>query len=565
MMFLGCKNTLTVAEKKVQTVCNPVNLSYRFRPETDEVSRREAADPTVITFKGEYWLFASKSGGYWHSKDLTHWQFVLSNEIPTEDYAPTAIVLNDTIYLVVSSKKNKKVYQTADPISGKWMVKDSLDMAVEDPCLFQDTDKKLYLYWGCSNVNPLYGSEIDPKTFAFIGEKKELVTANSAEHGWEVRGDYNTQYDNAPWIEGSWMNKYDGKYYLQYSAPGTQAKSYSDGVYVSDYPLGPFNVAENNPFAYKPEGFACGAGHGSTFVDVYGNFWHVGTISISVKHKFERRIGFFPAFFDSEGNLYSCTKYGDYPFIIPDKKISTFDDIFPHWMLLSYKKAVTVSSALEGFNAQNINDENIRTYWSAASGGDNEWVTIDLGVASDVFAIQINFAEHDTHLYGRVKGLRYRYVVDGSMDNSKWTTVIDKSQNNSDNSHDYMQLKDKVTYRYFRIRNMEVPGGTFAISGFRIFGKGAGEKPQMVNQLNVKRNQKDKREVTLSWNKSENATGYNISYGFGENKLYQNYMVYGDTTVIIRSLNSLQKYFFTIEAFNENGITKNELIKSTKN
>ena len=47
------------------TICNPVNLSYRFC--LDAPSRREAADPTMVVFKGEYFLFASKSGGYFHS------------------------------------------------------------------------------------------------------------------------------------------------------------------------------------------------------------------------------------------------------------------------------------------------------------------------------------------------------------------------------------------------------------------------------------------------------------------------------------------------------------------
>ena len=53
------------------TFCNPLNLDYRFQ--LDEPSRREAADPTMVVFDGQYWLFASKSGGYWHSRDLVQW------------------------------------------------------------------------------------------------------------------------------------------------------------------------------------------------------------------------------------------------------------------------------------------------------------------------------------------------------------------------------------------------------------------------------------------------------------------------------------------------------------
>lgn len=49
-------------------------------------------------------------------------------------------------------------------------------------------------------------------------------------------------------------------------------ESYADAVYVSKNPLGPYTLAAHNPFAYKPEGFACGAGHGSIFRDVHGNY-----------------------------------------------------------------------------------------------------------------------------------------------------------------------------------------------------------------------------------------------------------------------------------------------------
>src|SRR5690606_29336030 len=147
------------------------------------------------------------------------------------------------------------------------------------------------LYWGCSNVNPLYGVEVDfNNNFAFKGKPLELIHGDPDQHGWEVPGDYNTITDRRPWIEGAWMNKVNGKYYLQYSGPGTEFKSYSDGVYVADSPLGPYQLQAHNPFAYRPEGFAAAAGHGSTFSDTYGNYWHIGTITISQKHMFERRL-----------------------------------------------------------------------------------------------------------------------------------------------------------------------------------------------------------------------------------------------------------------------------------
>ncbi|MEZ5106020.1 MAG: family 43 glycosylhydrolase [Draconibacterium sp.] len=559
IFVFGCQTPQKSETMPVKTFCNPLDLSYRFC--LDQPSRREAADPTIVWFRDRYFLFASKSSGYWHSKDLADWTFVETNEIPVEEYAPTAITINDTLYFLASSTEQSNIYKSADPLSGHWVIaREKLDTPVWDPAFFLDDDNRLYLYWGCSNINPLYGVELDyNNNFSFIGQPVELKYPNPAELGWEVPGDYNTM-TQSPWIEGAWLNKHNGKYYLQYAGPGTEFKSYSDAVYVSENPLGPYELQQHNPFAYKPEGFASGAGHGSTFADQYGNFWHIGTITISQKHMFERRLGLYPAFFDEQGTLYSITKYGDYPLVIPQKKISGFDEIFPGWMLLSYGKKVVVSSSNDSLPATNITDENIRTYWAAQSGNAGENVVLDLGKSYDVYAVQINFAEHNTHIHGREKGLCYQYTVEFSADGNSWKMLIDKSGNETDNTHVYVQLPEKVSGRYLKLTNVEVPDGNFALSGFRVFGLGNDEAPAKVDSFTATRNQQDKRSVTLTWDKSEGANGYNISYGAEQNKLYQNYMVYGNTTVTINSLNAGLGYYFTIEAFNENGITKSNLL-----
>ena len=44
-----------------------------------------------------------------------------------------------------------------------------------------------------------------------------------------------------------------------------------------------------------------GAGHGDTFQDKHGNWWHVASTVISQRHMFERRIGFFPVQFTQDG------------------------------------------------------------------------------------------------------------------------------------------------------------------------------------------------------------------------------------------------------------------------
>jgi len=549
---------LSGSEQRIPTTfCNPIDLSYRFQLE--EPSRREAADPTIVWFKDRYYLFASMSSGYWHSKDLIQWDFIETNQIPTEEYAPCAVAIGDTLYFLASSQEKSTIYKSDNPMSGKWTVaKDALKVPVWDPALFLDSDNRLYLFWGCSNVNPIFGVELDTKTFDFIGEPQSLLYANPSKHGWEVPGDYNTLTNQSPWIEGPWINKHNGTYYLQYAGPGTEYKSYSDGVYTSQNPLGPYTCQPHNPFAYKPEGFAAGAGHGSTFRDLYGNYWHIGTITISQKHVFERRLGLYRTFIDKDGILFCDTRYGDFPIKIQDQTVQFDRTTKPEWMLLSYGKPVTVSSAQENHPASFINDEDIRTYWAASGGAPGEFASIDLGSVSSVYALQLNFAEDETHILGRQPGIIHRYQVLTSQDGNTWEMLIDRSDNTTDNTHVYVELPQIRSCRFVKVINLEVPGGSFAMSGFRIFGIGSGSKPATVSNLKVDRNPDDRRSVTLTWQGVENATGYVICYGIDPEKLYQSCMVFGKTSHTINSLDVTQEYFYTIETFNENGVTESE-------
>ena len=129
-----------------------------------------------------------------------------------------------------------------------------------------------------SNVFPIYGIEIafEDGKLIYKGEATTLFKLHPEKHGWERFGqDHNGLLANGqptkPYVEGAWVTKHDGKYYLQYGAPGTEFNAYANGTYVSDKPLGPFEYADYNPIAYKPGGFVEGAGHGSTFQDAYGN------------------------------------------------------------------------------------------------------------------------------------------------------------------------------------------------------------------------------------------------------------------------------------------------------
>src|SRR5690606_26981827 len=100
----------------------------------------------------------------------------------------------------------------------------------------------------------------------------------------------------------------------------------------------------------------------------------------------------FPAFFDSDGLLYGDMYFGDYPHYAPSEKEK--NGAFTGWMLLSYKKPVKSSGSAEGYTAENMLDENVKTFWLAPKNDDNQWFEIDLLNQYTINAIQINYHDH---------------------------------------------------------------------------------------------------------------------------------------------------------------------------
>ena len=569
--------------------CNPLNIPYKFQHYNKQASR-EAADPTLIFFKGKYYLFASMSAGFYWSEDMLGWQWHENRNLDLYRYAPDVRQFGDYLIFSASDREPCTFWRTQDPFSDQFE-KISEPFAFWDPALFVDDDGRIYFYWGCGSVQPIYGQELNPKTFEPIGEKKELIWGQEKEHGWE-RPNYpgapkkqgkdplpvriymlmmrlSGRGPDKPYIEGAYMNKWNGKYYLQYAAPGTELATYANGVYVGDDPLGPFTYQAHNPFSSKPGGFITGAGHGSTIEDEYNNLWHASTMRISVNANFERRLGIFPAGLDKDGILFCNQSFADYPWQIPTGKFNPMD-IKPQWMLLSYKKHGSASSSQAGHGPEQALDEDIRTNW-CAQGSAGEWYQLDLGNTYEVYGVQINFAEVGVPMLIKDKSecssiaasnryidsdhnLKTRYLLEGSIDGQNWHTLTDKRTADSDLSHDYLQF-DGAPLRYLRITATELPyDEAFSLSGLRVFGKGNGKLPAPVTTMTAQFT--DEMTAQIRWPQVSGAMGYDIKYGIAPDKLYSSYMVYESPQVSLTTLNSGQSYYIRIDSFNETGITE---------
>lgn len=573
LLAVGCVAATTflpVAQNlRMDTYCNPLNVDYTYMiyDAGRDISYRSGADPAVVEFRGEYYMFVTRSNGYWHSTDLQNWNFITPKGYwyPQGCNAPAAHNYKDSVLYVCGDPSGvMSVMSSDDPKSGVWTPGVGIIANLQDPDLFIDDDGSAYMFYGSSNVYPIRAIELD-RTHNFLpktDERVPLFGLDLDKHGWERFGEnHTTDTDLGGFIEGPWMTKHNGKYYLQYGSPGTEFNVYGDGVYVADHPMGPYTYQKHNPVSYKPGGYMNGAGHGSSVKGPGGMWWHFASMSLSINVNWERRLCMFPMGFDEDGIMYCDTRFGDYPRYAPS--VSQKRGQFRGWMLLSYKKPVTVSSQVGDYAAAGLTDELTKTFWLAEKNDDSQWVVIDLQNPASVCAVQVNYYDYKTGMYGRYPNLRHRYQIEGSIDGKEWKVLIDKSNSYKDTPNDYTELEFPEKVRYVRYKNIEVPTPSLAISEIRVFGLGEGKAPQKVKKLNLER-QADRRDIAISWTPVKGAQGYNVLWGIAPDKLYSSWMVYDANELFMKSLTVDQDYYFSIEAFNENGVSERTEVQHVK-
>ena len=87
--------------------CNPLNIGYKYQHIMklrdgglgENCVCREAADPSMILFKGKYYIFPSMTAGFLSSDDMVSWEYhPFLSEIPVCDYAPDVREVGEYMY-----------------------------------------------------------------------------------------------------------------------------------------------------------------------------------------------------------------------------------------------------------------------------------------------------------------------------------------------------------------------------------------------------------------------------------------------------------------------------------
>lgn len=251
------------------------------------VSHIYTADPSAHVFNGKIYIYPSHDidakdvkedddGGHFAMRD---YHILSMDKIggPVKDngvaldikdipwagrqlWAPDAAYKNGTYYLYFPVKDKQDVFHLGvatskspvgpfkaepQPMKGTYSI---------DPCVFQDTDGKSYLYFGGiwggqlqrwdNNQYDAKGALKKPDEVAYLprvarlaADMKELAEPVKAVQLLDETGKPFLEKDNDKrFFEAAWLHKYNGKYYFSYSTGDTHNLCYA----IGDSPYGPF-------------------------------------------------------------------------------------------------------------------------------------------------------------------------------------------------------------------------------------------------------------------------------------------------------------------------------------
>jgi xylan 1,4-beta-xylosidase len=490
--------------------CNPLPMVSGGRTAA-------SGDVTVIRDSGKYYMYCT-GGGAWISDDLLHWTLQRVSNVPV---APDVVKYNGAFFMCGNSGPLLKAENPLGPFTkvGDWPEKTDGWYGPFDMHIFVDHDNKPYLYYPGRGVNGIFVVELDQHDLTkFASRPKRLFTFNK-DHLWECYGEMN-EYTDVAWIEGPWMLKRNGTYYLQYSASGTQWKTYASGYYTAKSPLGPFTYSPNNPLLRRTEGIVTGTAHGSIVEGPDRRLWQFYTIVLN-NPPGGRRIGMDPVAFDRDGNM--SVRLTDTPQWAPGFMADPAKDCDSGSVPVSINKVRAMnalsrsSSEQPGRYAAYAVDNSSGTWWEPSPDDAQPTLTLDLGSATRFDVTQLFTIDSVRLLFtggrgfgGRSSGSRggtsgagpspaaptrrsetnaastttvplstdaYQYRIEASPDGSVFTTVLDQSTNTVIRNTIFEEIPP-TQCRLVRLTMINWPRATpLGMIEFTVFGRSSGALP----------------------------------------------------------------------------------------
>lgn len=481
--------------------CNPLPIETSSKDGSP--SGVSLGDVTIVREGDSYYIF-NTGGGAWVTKDLVDWKYqpVLGARVPV---APHVVKYNGMFYM---SGNNAPLYHSKNILGpyellGPWLDEKGQPWTgvsngfkwegAFDVFIFIDDDNKPYLYFPGRSTDGIYVAPLDPKQLNRFAAAPKHLFGFDPSHKWEHWGEAN-EYANVAWIEGPWVIKRNGTYYLQYSASGTQWMNYATGYYTSKSPLGPFKYAPNNPLMLKTTGVVTGAGHGSMIQAPDGNWWQFYTLVLP-SFPGGRRLGMDPVGFDKNGNMFvKVTETPQWaPGVLANPAAGNDSGSIP--LTINKMSAMNqrggASSERPGHEAPYATDNYNGTWWEPAEDDKQPTLTVDLGSITEwehpeYFIVDSARIQFTTGRFGRGFSGRnqqqpapqsgattaFRYKIEVSEDGKTYTTILDKTNNNRTKYTEFDELPP-TKCRFVRLVMTDWPRRStpLGILDFTVFGK----------------------------------------------------------------------------------------------
>ncbi len=457
-----------------KTYCNPTPLpdypiGRTCYTNLDGKTFRETADPSVIYEDGKWYLYPSCGMAYW-SDDFIHWNH---ERLDTYDigYAPTVVKHKGKFYLTACLSD---IYVGDTPLGpfkslGAFKKTSGEEIKFYDPMVFSDDDERLYIYY--YNVGGgIGGAELDKDDpTQLITEPALMFPYDTVNHEWERLGDW-CQDGNNSCIEGPWMYKRNGVYYLTYCGPGTEWQTYAMGAYKGPTPMGPWTYMETSPFITKKSGIVRGPGHGCIVDGPNGTTWAFYTCTVCYSHPFERRIGYDPIGFDENGDINPC-EATEIPQYVPGYNSEPEKGNNVGIIPLTQRCLTTASSYIEGRNPIYAVDDSMITWWQPTANDPKPSLTFKLSdLNMNICSMRIIWRDVGISVRDNVAPGPFKYIVEAKEFEGDWVTVLDESANDKDMLIDYKPIKE-MKAKFVRLTITGHPEGvTPAVTNFTVFG-----------------------------------------------------------------------------------------------
>lgn len=255
----------------------------------------------------------------------------------------------------------------------------------------------------------------------FSGDEKvslgKPVTASS------IRGNGNeaknaVDESNGPqlndFVEGSYMLKHNGTYYLMYSSGVLHDGTYSVRYAMGKHPLGPFKKPENNfVIRMNEEKTTKGPGHHSIlkFKDQFYMVYHQHNQPHEDAGGVFRQTCADRMEFNPDGTIKEMTP--------TQTGVGALQALVPQGNNLALGRSATATSVKSAaYVPEFALDHNNASKWRAADNSFPQSLTVDLGKVRSVSRIETSF-EYTT--------LSYKYRIETSTDGSSWRPYVDKT------------------------------------------------------------------------------------------------------------------------------------------